>query len=273
MRRRSPHRFPDHDGSWGRSIPLAAPARSNAVRRAPGVVIERHLAKIQARAELSEAEEDAIRSAVSEYRDYAGDLTIIRAGELLHHSTLLLDGFMCRYKDLRDGQRQITELHVPGDFADLHSFTLKRLDHEIMTLTPCRVGIVPHENLRHITEQHPHLTRLYWFATNLDAAIHREWELSLGRRSALGKLASLFCELQIRLQIVGLATDTAYELPLTQTDLAECLGLTNVHVNRTLRQLREQGLIELQGRQITILDRPGLERVGDFDPGYLYLDC
>lgn len=234
-------------------------------------MIERHIAKLRARDELSAEEEQAIRSAVSEYREYPSDKVVIRSRVELDHSTLLLDGFMCRYKDLRSGQRQITELHVAGDFADLHSFTLLYLDHEVMTLTPCRVAIVPHANLKRITEQFPHLTRLCWFGTNLDGAIHREWELSLGRRTALAKLASLFCELQLRLEIVGLADETGYALPLTQTDLAECTGLTNVHVNRTLRQLREQKLVEFGNGQVKILDKAGLQRAGEFDPAYLYL--
>ncbi|HEX8214759.1 MAG TPA: Crp/Fnr family transcriptional regulator, partial [Allosphingosinicella sp.] len=229
-------------------------------------MIERHLMKLRARDRLSEEEEDALREAVTEYRDYRADLTFIEPHKELQHSTLLLDGLMCRYKDLKDGQRQITELHVAGDFADLHSFTLKRLDHSVMTLTPCRVAIVPHENLRSITERHPHLTRIHWFATNLDAAIHREWEVSLGRRNALSRLAHLFCELKIRLGLVGLVEGDGYALGLTQTDLAECLGLTSVHVNRTLKELRERGLMEFRSGRVEIFDWDGLGRVAEFDP-------
>ena len=235
-------------------------------------MIEKHLMKLRARDDLGEAEEGALREAVTEYRDYRADLTFIEPNQELRHSTLLLDGLMCRYKDLRNGQRQITELHVAGDFADLHSFTLKRLDHSVMTLTPCRVGIVPHENLRRITEQHPHLTRIYWFATNLDAAVHREWEVSLGRRNAESRLAHLFCELQVRLGLVGLVEGNSYALGLTQTDLAECLGLTSVHVNRTLRELRERGLMEFRSGRVEIYDWQGLARVAEFDPAYLYLE-
>ncbi len=235
-------------------------------------MIERHLMKLRARDELGAAEEEAIRAAVSEYRDYRSDLTFIEPHRELQHSTLLLDGLMCRYKDLKGGQRQVTELHVAGDFADLHSFTLKRLDHSMMTLTPCRVAILPHENLRRITERYPHLTRLYWFATNLDAAIHREWEVSLGRRSALARVAHLFCELEVRLGLVGLAEGDGYALGLTQADVAECLGLTSVHVNRTLRELREQGLMEFRSGRVAIRDREELRRTAEFDPAYLYLE-
>lgn len=228
--------------------------------------------RLRARDDVSPAEEAAIRSAVSGTRDYAADQTVIRRGEELRQSTLLLEGIMCRYKDLGDGQRQITELHVAGDFADLHSFTLKYLDHNVMTLTSCRVAFFPHEQLEGITREHPHLTRLYWFSTNLDAAIHREWEVSLGRRSALSRLANLFCEMHVRLGLVGLAEETGYALPLTQEDLAECLGLTGVHTNRTLKELRERGLVEFRSGRVQLHDLPGLKRVAEFDPAYLYLD-
>ncbi|HEX8485513.1 Crp/Fnr family transcriptional regulator [Sphingomonas sp.] len=235
-------------------------------------MIDRHLAKIRARDELSAGEEQMIRSAVSQYREYPADHTFIRPREELNHSTLVVKGWLCRYRDLRSGQRQITELHVAGDFADLHSFTLKHLDHSVMTLTPSKVAIVPHSRLREITSASPHLTRLYWFSTNLDAAIHREWELSLGRRTAIAKVSALLCELRLRLQVVDLANAQGFDLPLTQTDLAECLGLTNVHVNRTVRELREQGVVAIQGGRVTILDLPMLERIAEFDPTYLYLE-
>lgn len=235
-------------------------------------MIEKHLMRLRARDSVSAEEEQAIRDAMLEPRDVAARKTIIRAGQLLTTSTLLLDGLMCRYKDLRNGERQITELHVPGDFVDLHSFSLKRLDHNIMTLTACRLAMVPHERLTRITEEHPHLARLYWFSTNLDAAIHREWEVSLGRRTAISKTAHLFCELHVRLGLVGLNDDLSYDLKLTQTDVAECLGLTAVHVNRTLRDLREQGAVEFVRGRVTILDLAKLRKIAEFEPDYLYLE-
>ena len=235
-------------------------------------MIEAHLLKLKLRDDLSAGQEQAIRGMIAEVREVPADKTIIRAGEELSFSVLLADGLLCRYKDLRDGSRQISELHVAGDFADLHGFTLKRLDHSVMALTRCRIGLVPHDRIETMAAEHPHLARLWWFTTNLDAAIHREWVLSLGRRNALSRTAHLFCELRVRLGIVGLADETGYDLPLTQTDLAECLGLTPVHVNRTLKQLRERGLVEFAGRRVVIHDRAGLERVAEFDPAYLYLE-
>jgi CRP-like cAMP-binding protein len=234
--------------------------------------IEMLLLKLRARDEVGRAEEAALREAVSELRDYPADRTFIREGQELDTSTLLVEGLVCRYKDLRNAERQITALHVPGDFVDLHSFSLKRLDHNLMTLTPCRVALVPHARLLEITETLPHLTRLLWFSTNLDASIQREWELSLGRRSAIAKVAHLFCELRVRLGLVGLAGDTDFALKLTQSELAECLGLTSVHVNRTLKELRERRLVEFRQGAVHIFDLAALERLAEFRTAYLYLE-
>lgn len=235
-------------------------------------MIERHLLKLRARDMVSPEEEQAIRDSIAEVRSFRADEIIVHAGRVMTYSVMLLDGILCRYKDLSDGQRQITELHVPGDFADLHSFTLKRLDHSVMTLTPCRAALVPHEKLEQITERFPHLTRLYWFTTNIDAAIHREWEVSLGRRTALSRIAALFCEIKVRLEIVGLTEGMSYDFNLTQTDLAECVGLTPIHVNRTLKELREQSVVQFKGGIVTILDWEGLTQIAEFDPAYLYLE-
>lgn len=235
-------------------------------------MIEAHLLKLRARDEVSAEEEKAIRSVIGEVRQVPADKTIIRAGVELNFSVMLLDGLLCRYKDLRDGSRQISELHVAGDFADLHGFTLKHLDHSILALTPCRIALAPHDRIADITARFPHLARLWWFTTNMDAAIHREWVLSLGRRSAISRVAHLFCELRVRLEIVGLADREGYGLALTQTDIAECLGLTSVHVNRVLKELRERGLVEFRGGRVSIGDLAGLEKIAEFDPNYLYLE-
>lgn len=241
------------------------------IQEGPLPVIETHLAKLRARDTISAEEEQVIRGSLGEVRVLPAHDTCIRAGERLTSSTLLLEGVMCRYKDLPGGERQITEIHVAGDFLDLHSFSLKQLDHNVMTLTPCRVVLVPHVKLTEITETQPHLARVYWFLTALDAAIHREWELSLGRRTAIQRIAHLVCELRVRLGLIDEADDTGFALPLTQADLSDCTGLTPVHVNRTLRDLRERGLMEFRGRRVTIHDMPGLMALAEFDDSYLYL--
>ena len=235
-------------------------------------MIEHHLVKLRARDEINGEEEAAIRASVAEVREVRADRHVVRAYQPLDFSTILISGIACRYKDLRSGGRQITELHVSGDYMDLHSFTLKYLDHDVLALTDCRFAVIPHERLAQLTERHPRLTRVYWFSTNLDAAIHREWELSLGRRTAQAALAHLFCEMEVRLGIIGLVQDGKYQLPITQTDLAECLGLTSVHVNRTMQELRAAGLVEFRGGEVEIFDLPALRAAAEFNPGYLYLD-
>jgi CRP-like cAMP-binding protein len=234
-------------------------------------MITAHLRKLRVRSEISAEEERVVRGLVSETRNYRADEVMVRSGREVQSSMLLLDGWAVRSKDLRNGDRQVTEIHVPGDFPDLHGFTLKRLDHDVMTLTECVVGIVPHERLLRLTESHPHLTRVYWLATNIDAAITREAALSLGRRSAISRMAHLFCELHARLGIVGRTDGETFEFPLTQRELGECLGLTVVHVNRTLQALRRKKLVKSENRQLSILDRRGLESIADFDPTYLQL--
>ena len=234
--------------------------------------IELGLEKLRARDLLPPEEEQVLREAVSEVRELPRDRTIVRAGTVLHESILLLDGFACRYKDLSEGQRQIMELHVPGDFLDLHGFLLKQLDHHVGSMTPVRFALVPHERLRAITESHPHLARMLWFSTLLDAAIHRERILSIGRRSAAARIAHLFCEIYVRLDVIGLADGGSYRFPLTQSELADASGLTSVHVNRMLKRLRTDGLLTFRGGEVTIHDWERLQHVAEFDPAYLHLE-
>jgi CRP-like cAMP-binding protein len=230
------------------------------------------LLKLRARDLVTAAEEEILRNSLVEIRDYPAGRTIVRTGTTLSSSTLLVEGIVCRYKDLADGQRQIMELHVSGDFVDLHGFLLKQLDHNVGTMTPVRVASFPHDALRGITETHPHLGRMLWFSTLLDAAIHREKILSIGRRSAMARIAHIFCELAVRLRIVGLSDDGGYELPLTQADLADVTGLTSVHVNRMLKKLRDEDLLTFRSGIVTIGDWDRLQRVAEFDPSYLHLE-
>ena len=236
-------------------------------------MIESLLLKLRQRDAVSPEEERALRSIITEVDEFPARKTVIKRGALLNRSILLLDGLMCRHKDLREGQRQITALHVAGDFLDLHGFTLKRLDHDVMALSACRVAYARHEDLVRLTEAHPHLTRLLWFTTNLDAAMHREWELSLGQRTGAAAAAHLFCEIHARLTIVERINGLAFELPINQSELGECLGLTVVHTNRILRELREKGLVQFSRGCVIIEDIDGLKSFAEFDPSYLYLDA
>lgn len=230
------------------------------------------LLKLRARDDVSEQEEQVLRSSISEIRKVTADQIVVRADTELTECNLLIQGFMCRYKDLANGERQISELHVPGDFVDLHSFPLKKLDHNVLAMVPCRIAIVPHERIRQITEEQPHLTRLLWFSTTLDAAIHREWVISLGRRTAIARIVHLFCELHVRLSIVGMADASGYDLPLTQQDLAECVGMTAVHLNRVLGTLKADGAVSFQRRRVRFHDLERARAIAEFTPNYLFVE-
>lgn len=235
-------------------------------------MIDQMLMKLRARDEVSEPEERVLRALVSEIRHVPADTVIVRADVDLTECNLLVHGVTCRYKDLASGERQISELHVPGDFVDLHSFPLKKLDHNVLALVPSRIAIVPHERVLEITREHPHLTRLLWFSTTLDAAIHREWVLSLGRRTAMARVAHLFCELHVRFAIVGLADDSGFDLPLTQQDLAECMGMTAVHLNRVLGALKAEGSVSFQRRRVRFHDLERVRALAEFTPEYLFVE-
>ena len=234
-------------------------------------MITAHLKKLRLRAAISADEERVIHGLVAESRRSRADTVLAKAGQPLNVSMLVLDGWLVRSKDLPSGERQVMEIHLPGDFADLHGFTLKQLDHDLIAITECVIGYVPHERLMELTEKHPRLARIYWLSTNIDAAITREMALSLGQRSAISRMAHLFCELHTRLAIIGRTDGDTFEFPLTQRELGECLGLTVVHVNRTLQELRRRGLVQAENRHVTITDRRGLEAVAEFDPTYLQL--
>ncbi len=240
--------------------------------QASGGVTSSLLTRLRRSDRITDSEADQLAGAVSGVESHAARGTICRAHVPLETSKLLIEGFVSRQCTLLDGRRQILAIHVPGDFLDLHGFVLKYLDHDVVALTPSRLADFPHRNLRELTAAEPHLARMLWFATTVDAAIHREWIASLSR-SAMARVAHLFCELRARLEVVGLADRSGYALPLTQIDLADATSLTPVHVNRTLRQMREAGLLDFRAGRVEIGDLDGLIRIAAFDPRYLYLDC
>jgi CRP-like cAMP-binding protein len=228
--------------------------------------------KLRWRDTLSEEERNALDMMTTRVREFVRGEDMARDGEIASTSSLVLEGFAARYKVLRNGRRQILAIHVAGDFVDLHSFVLKRMDHDVTALCDCRVAIVPHEILKRVSEEHPHLTRLLWLSTMIDAAIHREWIISIGRRTSIEQLAHLVCEIAIRLQTVDLSDGMTFVLPLTQSDLADSLGLSLVHVNRIVRKLREGGFVQWRGFDVEILDKPRLTKLAGFDPGYLHFE-
>lgn len=224
------------------------------------------------RRELSDEERQAIEEILSAPVTLPRRRIVTSRGDVVTRSTFLISGFMCRYMDDADGHRQLVSIQTPGDFVDLHGYPLQRLDHDVATLSECTVAYAPHDRLTAMIERLPHLGRVLWFSTLLDAALHREWIFRLGRLDALGRVAHMLCETYSRLDAVGMVTDGTFGWPLTQQDLGEACGLTSVHVNRTLRVLREAGMVEVSDRTVTILDFERLATTGEFQPDYLYFD-
>jgi CRP-like cAMP-binding protein len=200
------------------------------------------------------------------------DQDIVRQGDRPTRSCLILSGFTCTYKMTTDGKRQIVSFSLPGDIPDLQSLHLTVLDTSIGTITSCRVGFIPHEALRDLCIRYPRIAAAFWREALIDASIFREWVLNVGRREGYQRMAHVLCELLVRLRAVGLAEDHTCTLPITQSEFADAVGLTTVHVNRMLQQLRADGLIELKGDNLRIPNWEKLKQAGEFDPAYLHLE-
>ncbi|RYC28689.1 Crp/Fnr family transcriptional regulator, partial [Lichenibacterium minor] len=179
---------------------------------------------------------------VGPHRLVAARTDLIREGQGSNTVRLIVDGLACRYKSLDNGSRQIVAYLVPGDFCDLNVFLLRAMDHSIATISACTVVDIPRHRIVEMTNR-VELTRALWWVTLVDEGTLREWLLNVGQRPALKRLAHLFCELYFRMQAVGLVVNDSYVLPLTQIDMADSIGLSPVHVNRCLQQLREMGFV------------------------------
>jgi len=228
--------------------------------------------KLENYAELTDEEKTALYEAAGPVRAYGAHEDLIREGEHASDVAVIVSGFACRHKMLPDGRRQIIGYFMPGDMCDARVFILKKMDHTISTLAPTVVTTLSREAILEITSSYPRLTRAFWWNTLVEEAIGRQWLVSIGQRTALERVAHLFCETYVRLQAVGLATPEGCELPVTQSELADTVTLSTVHVNRTLKELRRLGLVSMSSRSLIIHDFAGLRALAMFDPGYLHLE-
>jgi CRP-like cAMP-binding protein len=229
------------------------------------------LLKLRCRDDVSRQEEAVMRGLLDHVDSVPLKADLIRDGDRPSHSTLLVSGLAGRYKLLTDGSRQITAIHVPGDFVDFHSLLLKTMDHGVVALTGCEVVRVPHDSLRAISRTHPHLMRLFSLCSLIDAAIHREWLVCMGRRLSTSHLAHLACEIYQLLESVHMARNFRFDFPITQTDLADMMGISTVHANRIVQELRHKGLIAWDGHEVQIRDWARLSALGEYDNTYLHL--
>ena len=229
------------------------------------------ISKLEAFHPLSEADKDLLNRLTSAGRAVGPREDLIREGDRPDRVYLILEGFACRYKILPDGSRHIMAYLVPGDLCDLHVFILKAMDHSIGTLSACEVVDIPRAQVMELIER-PAIARALWWTGLVDGATLREWLVNIGARPAEERVAHLLCELLLRLRLVGLTTDDRYELPITQNELGDTMGLSTVHVNRVLQRLRAEGLNTFKSQKLVILKFSELMAFSGFNPNYLHLD-
>jgi len=218
---------------------------------------------------LSDAEKQIVKDVPTRMRHVRAREDIVCDGSRPPDINLITEGFACRYKLLGDGRRQILSFLIPGDICDLRALLLRRMDHGVAALNPCEVAVIPHKRLLDIFEKHPRIALALWTDAMLDAAIHRQWLTNVGRHSAYARIAHLLCEFWTRLQAVGLTRGNSYYLPVTQTDIGDALGLSTVHVNRTLHVLGAEGLVTMHSNVVVVLNWKRLQAAAEFDPSYL----
>ncbi|MCC0807637.1 Crp/Fnr family transcriptional regulator [Methylobacterium sp. W2] len=227
--------------------------------------------KLESISPLTEEERQAVETLPVKAQAIRADRDIVRNGETATQCCLILEGWACRYKIMGEGKRQIFSFHIGGDIPDLQSLHIPRMDHSLATMTAATVAFIPHEAMQDLTYRFPRLAAVLWRDTLVDAGIFREWMACMGQRSAYEHLAHLFCELYLKQEAVGLASEYRCALPLTQADLGDATGMSSVHINRTLQEMRGNGLITLRSNTLVILAWDKLVRAAEFDKAYLHL--
>ena len=229
------------------------------------------LSKFERVLALSGEEREAVAALPLHVQETKADETILREGVPADRSCLLIEGLACSSKGLMNGRRQILAFHIPQDMPDLTSFLLALRDCDILALTDCTLAYVQHRDLLPFCLAQPRLALDLWRTTLVDSAVHREWTLNVGQREGLSRLAHVFCEMMTRMELIGRAEGRSCHLPLTQEDLGQAIGQSNVHVNRTLQELRRLELLSFVRGQLTIHDWDGLVELAEFRTDYLHI--
>ena len=214
----------------------------------------------------------AIRALPIVVRPSEAGRAIVSDGDRPTECCLVIEGFCVRSKTIENGQRQILSLHIPGDIPDLQSLYLRRMDHDLITLVPSTLGFISHASLRAMTRANPNITAVLWRDTLIDAAMFREWIVNVGQRPAVSRLAHIVVELRKRLAITGYAESDLVEMPLTQEQIGEALGITPVHANRIIKQLRDENVVDINRGRVQVLDETRLAELAQFDDRYLHQD-
>jgi len=188
-------------------------------------------------------------------------------------SCLIVSGLICRAKVTGEGARQLLSFHIAGDIPDLQSLHLEVMDHDVIALTEAKVAFIAHEDIRRLWREQPDVAAALWRETLIDASVFREWIVNVGRRDAAQRMMHLLFEVGCRMQAMGLGEIGSFHMPITQADLADALGLTSVHVNRVLQDLRREGVLDFKRSLVTMNDVERVAVLSGFDPLYLHHTC
>ena len=219
---------------------------------------------------ITEEDIQEIRALPITVKQYPAERAVVADGETATDCCLIVEGFCARSKTIADGKRQILSIHIPSEIPDLMSLFLHVMDHDLSTLTPCTLGFIAHETLQKLHRRRPNVAEIFWRDTLIDAAMFREWIVNVGQRPAPARLAHVMAELRERLRVIGRADRNSFEMPLTQEQIGEALGVTAVHANRVIKQLREEGVVDLHRGRVTVLDEAKFQELADFDNRYLH---
>lgn len=230
----------------------------------------RFIEKLNGFSRLAPNEIKALATATASPRQYAAKHDLIREGDRPGPVFVVLEGWACRYKILPNGSRQILAYLMPGDSCDLHIGLLAEMDHSIQTITPALVATVERVEMDKIMETHRGVAKAMYLGQLIDEGTMRAWITSMGRRASIERVAHLMCELYLRARNVGLTLETRFALPLSQNMLADSLGMTPVHLNRVMKELRKSEAMTLQRGSLIIEDPVKLIRIAGFDENYLH---
>jgi CRP-like cAMP-binding protein len=235
--------------------------------------LELFVKRLASRSVLTDTEVSALLSLGGHITEVRSHIDFVRLGEPVDHSCLVVDGLVGRFGQNNDGARQITCLYVPGDMADLLSVVNPKSAWGLAALAGTKILRIPHAELRRLAAKHPGVAEAFWRDTAADGSIYSEWVVNVGRRDAISRVAHVFCEMAIRYEQAGLGDRSAFPLPITQVDLADATGLTSVHVNRTLKELRERSIVELRAGRVVVHNWDNMVETGDFGAEFLLLDA
>jgi CRP-like cAMP-binding protein len=229
------------------------------------------LMKFETGMDLSDGERAAITSLLSCTVEFKAGQDMMEEGERPTHCLVLLQGLACRYRATPNGGRQILSFQMPGDWMELHSYILRTLDHSIRAVSACQAATIPYARIDGLLEAYPHLMKGLWRDTLIDGAVFREWVVNVGARDSRKRLAHLLCEVHRRMLSAGVATADEFYFPVTQQELGEAMGISTVHVNRSVQALKEEGLVEFKRGTVRFPQPERLRQVAEFNDAYLHI--